>query len=280
MGGAVERGRAYCLLIRDPGIVAAHHAVALPGSCYCMEGTMSDLKHSITLEPGDVFGILVGDKVAKCVVNAVAIGADKPKPPKVNQCNPRWADVPLTPKTSSTVCNVGCLVCSVYSLAMLWGYDQGLPTFLGALYRAGAFSGAYLSNPAAAADAIDVLRWDMLPVKDLYMEPYHDWSVIPANMGLIKYALEDQPVIVQVDYDPSDRDIDTHFVVAYQYIPPSLPGAVDDDLLIMDPMGGRYVSVLEYFNPRWAWDGSMREGVTKVARTVTGARIWTTASGT
>lgn len=254
MAGAVERGRARCLL----------------------EVAMSDLKHSITLEPGDTFGVQVGCKVAKCMVNAVAVGGDVPKPPGVNQRNPQWADDPLTPETDSTIGDVGCLACSIYSLALLWGYDKDLGTFLGTLYDAGAFSGAYLSNPAAAADAIDVLRWEVVMVKGTQHRQFKDWSWVPAPVDFLSDVLDLQPVVVQVDYDPQDRDIDTHFVVAYQYVPPSLPGGIDDDLLIMDPVGGRYASVLEYFDPDWLRDGSMPEGVTKVARTVTGARIWTT----
>ena len=44
-------------------------------------------------------------------------------------------------------------------------------------------------------------------------------------------------------------------------------------VVVMDPMTG-HTSVLTYFNPAWLNDWMKREGITKVQRTLTGARVW------
>jgi len=280
VGRAPEGAFTPYLLDRDPGTVRHDGPIRFPGSCFYKGVVVSDLKHSITLEPGDVFGILVAGRVAKCSVNHVTVANDAPKPPKVNQCNVVWGNEPLTPDTNQTICQVGCLAISLFSQAVLWGCPYDLRTFLKVLYNAGAFSRAYLVDAQAAADAIDVLRWDPVMYGGFPHNPRKDWTVLPAPAEFLSDVLSRQPVIVQLDYDPSDRDIDSHFVLAYRYVPPTLPGDVDDDLLIMDPMGGVYRRASHYFNPDWLRDGSMPDGVTQVERIVTGARIWTRASGT
>jgi hypothetical protein len=232
---------------------------------------------NITLEAGTVFGLLIGDRVAKCTVNHVSTSDKSPEPPKVNQCDIAWGAQSLTPEINLTICQVGCRACSLFSQYLMWGGEYDLRTFLDVLYDHGAFSGGYLSNPAAASEAVDVLHWGRVVVGEHQYHPYYNWHNGPAWIGLLKTVLDHQPLIVQLDYDPKDRDIDSHFVLAYQYLPPTLPGDVDDDLLIMDPLGGKYRRVSHYFNPDWLRDGSMPEGVTKVSRIVTGARIWTRA---
>ncbi len=203
-------------------------------------------------------------------------------PPLFKQCDPRWHDKRYSPQSSNTFCQSGCLVCSVASLAAWAGYDVDPVTFAEKAAEAGAFEGAELkhhgrvsveetpvaefANNEAVADAFPCLEW--------HEDSYHHWASAPADLDLLARLLDKHPVVVQLDFDPRDRDIDTHFVLAYEYVPaPDEENWMNDDLGIMDPMTG-YTSVLSYFNPKW-WGHYMEsKRVTKVARTLTGARVW------
>ena len=203
-------------------------------------------------------------------------------PPVFKQCDWPWRDEPYSPSSSLTFCRAGCLVCSLASLACWVGYDVNPITFAESIAEKGAFDEAYLRHPTAVTLAYPRLLWRVAgeeaywsPRRECYETSFIDWRNRPVDLALLRMLLAQQPVVVEVDYDPFDPDVDQHFVLAVEYVPDP-EGGLNDDLLIMDPMAGM-TSVLSYFNPAWLNDWMRRNEVTKVMRTVTGARVWEVA---
>lgn len=196
------------------------------------------------------------------------------RPPQVNQNDPLWRDEHYSETTTCTFGQCGCYVCALYSLACWGGYIEDLSTFAESLDEVGVFDRGDLMRRDLVSKAVPVLRWDGVYVRSELRQPYVSWRYEPADLELLQVALRRNPVVVEIDFLPGTVCVEQHFVLAYAYIAPSLPGSIEDDLLVMDPWGGDYTSILTYFNPAWLRDGTMPGGVTKVARTVTGARLW------
>ncbi len=189
---------------------------------------------------------------------------DEPPPPLVLQCDEPWAGQIYAPGGTKTFCQAGCLVCCATSLAQWAGYDVDPMGFAEAIGQEGAFAGNDLVDKTAVTARFSRLVWGD--------DSFKDWRKVAADLGYLVETLEQYPVIVEVDYDPADADVDQHFVVAYRYIPDPA-GGLNDDLLVMCPMVG-YTSVLDYYNPNWFGEWMEDNHVTRVARTVTGARVW------
>jgi hypothetical protein len=67
-------------------------------------------------------------------------------------------------------------------------------------------------------------------------------ALTDSQMGLIKSSLDaGYPVMVQLDYNPKDVDLDSHFVLLIGYNP-----ADENDFTIADPIGGRVHSLKDY----------------------------------
>ena len=196
------------------------------------------------------------------------------KPPCVWQHSPLYADYEYSTGYPATVGRSGSLLCAVYSLAQWAGYRTCFPKFAEGLNAAGAFSGAYLYHPEAVESVVPNLRWNHERLSDWDCKSRQDWVSNPANLGFIQDVLQRNPLVVKMDFFSTTVFADPHVVLAYEYVEPPFDGSVEDDLLIMDPWTGTYTSVLTYFNPLWLRDGSMAEGVTKVQRTVIGARAF------
>jgi len=80
-------------------------------------------------------------------------------------------------------------------------------------------------------------------------------------MEMVNRLLEWGPVVAEVDFDYTDRDVDQHFVVLIER-------DGEDEVEIADPWDGMKVGLVErYFNPEWP----APEG--KVARVITGLRL-------
>jgi len=182
-------------------------------------------------------------------------------PPAFLQCDERWGDKIYAPGGTLTFCKAGCLMCCVTSLAAWAGYHIEPVEVATTLGKAGAFSGNLLTHYAKVSEAFPLLQW----------KGREDWRQVPADLELLRASLRQWPVIVELDYEPSDIDVDQHFVLAIRY--QSDPdGGLNDSLLIMDPMQG-YTSISDYFNPDWiAW--CRRKKITKVQRILTGARVF------
>jgi len=195
-------------------------------------------------------------------------------PPTIAQCASPHGYQPLNTQTKLTFCRVGCLVCSLYSLAVWAGYGDTLLNFAEELDKEGAFEGAELRHPSRAWPVYTRLNWTRKIVEPYGCSSLVHWYNKPADLDLLAALLVAHPVVAEVDYKPATGAVDQHFVLALQYIPPSKDGTVEDDLLVMDPIRGSVCSVLAYFNPNWLRDGTMAPGVTMVQRTLMGLRIW------
>ena len=203
-------------------------------------------------------------------------------PPTFKQCDWPWRDRPYSPSSTLTFCRAGCLVCCAASLACWAGYDVDPLVFAEAIAERGAFDGAYLQHPTAVTLAYPRLGWHQVgeaaywsPRYGCHESSYIDWRERPVDLDLLRSLLAQQPVVVEVDYDPLDPDVDQHFVLAAEYVPDP-EGGLNDDLRVMDPMAGM-TSVLSYFNPAWLNDWMRRNEITKVMRVLTGARVWEVA---
>jgi hypothetical protein len=200
-------------------------------------------------------------------------------PPQFLQCKPPWSNKLYSPTGSLTFCKAGCLVCSTAAQAAHANYNVNPATFARAIADQGAFQGNYLQHPTAITRAFPRLLWHKANAPTFWSPRYKrkessfiNWREQPADLELLQTLLNKQPVVLEVDYDPQDNDVDQHFVLAYQYIPdPS--GGLNDDLRVMDPMAG-HTSILSYFNPHWLNNWMRRNEITKVMRTITGARVW------
>lgn len=201
-------------------------------------------------------------------------------PPLFKQCDKPWGSKPYSDQSGNTHCFSGCLVSAFASLAN-WANTSPLkitPFTVGKLLsERGAFVGPYLSHPSRVGYQ---MKWYKSPYEKFTSPRYGfmqetskvDYTQRPADVELLANILERHPVVALLDYYPHDNDIDTHFVLVYKYIPDPT-GGLNDDALIMDPMGG-YTSILTYFNPEWYGQWMIDNNVSKVARTICGLRIW------
>lgn len=197
------------------------------------------------------------------------------------QCDSRWAGLIYSPTGTLTYCAAGCLVTAGASLAHWCGYDVDSPTdFAERIGEVGAFEGNLLQYPSKVALAYPDLKWHgredrvfYSPRYDEYETSLIDWRDRPVDMELLLHLLDMFPVILEVDYNPQDPDVDQHFVLALPHGYIESRDGINDDLAIMDPMSG-YTTVVTYFNPDWVNDWMVKHDVTKVARTVTGARVY------
>ncbi|RLI52508.1 MAG: hypothetical protein DRO87_13095, partial [Candidatus Thorarchaeota archaeon] len=134
-----------------------------------------------------------------------------------------WSDINLG-ESPETMYGSGCLVTAVASSAVILDPDMNPLKLVNWLNDNDGFTADGRMRIAKPAEFIDGLEY----------EGYHLWRAEDqsADLGMIREALERGPVIVQVDYDPRDSDLDSHFVVAFA------ESSDGDDLWIMDPWDG------------------------------------------
>jgi len=196
------------------------------------------------------------------------------RPPIVWQKDPKIEHKQYCLCGDLTFGQAGCLVCCTYAIARFAGYKGKLTEFAHKIDVAGAFRGGLLSNPAAVSAVVPEMKWHTRPKYAGRYGSYINWRKEPAELEVLVSVLEDQPVIVEVDFQPRTFQVEQHFVVAYHYVPLANDSGIEDDLRVMDPWTGTYTSLLTYFNPQWLYDGSMKSGVTKVQRAIQGLRVW------
>lgn len=254
-------------------------ALLLKGAHYRVEANLWRVAHGVA-GPGEVdegadFVLVTRERRAQFRV--LGLG----KPPLFLQCDPQWGGKRYAPEGRLTFCQAGCLVCSLASLAGWTGMYVGVTpaTFAEAIGEEGAFVGDMLGHPSRVERACHRLKWHGRGDGAFWSKRYKrketsfiDWQKRPADLGLLRELLERQPVVVEVDYKPPTKKVDQHFVLAYEYVADP-EGGLNDDLLVMDPMTG-YTSVLTYFSPDWLGTWMRQNKITKVGRTLMGARVW------
>lgn len=193
------------------------------------------------------------------------------KPPLFGQRWEAWGPRKYSKKSHYTFAQAGCLITCVAMLAKWAGYDTNPLDAAQQLDAVGGFSGPPYSGHMIAEKVPLVfpkLQWNRFGSR-------YDWPLTPADVGLLARLLEKHPVIVQVDFDPRDKDVDSHFMLAYKYVPASGTTGPVDELYVADPWTGEYVlasgnkSLGGYFNPAWRLNG-----ITRVQRLVTAMRVF------
>lgn len=243
----------------------------------------------IALDLSGTVTLVVTDGTSKYRITASDIQVERiveelatEKPPRFGQCSDPWRNQRYSPDGTLTFCQAGCLVTALASLAAWAGYDTNPGRFAQKIGQEGAFVGDLLGHPSRVTRAYERLVWHQdrvfwSPMYDRNETSFIDWRSRAVDLGLLKTLLEQQPVVVEVDFKPQTPQVDQHFVLAIDYKPDPADG-IEDDLLVMDSWTGSYTSVLTYFNPIWLHETALREGrSTKVARTVMGARMWDVA---
>ena len=178
--------------------------------------------------------------------------------PMYCQRDPRWAGDWLGPdEGGGTLGGSGCAV----TCAAMVATAVGCVVTPGALNRWLCELGGFSS--VGCAEPRNQLRWEVMPAFCPLLEwkGRGSWRAGPADVTVIREAMERGPVVAEVDFDYRDMDVDQHFVVLLRWIG-------EDDLEIADPWDGARVGLVErYFNPRWSAPAG------KVARVITGLRV-------
>jgi len=177
--------------------------------------------------------------------------------PAYSQRDLRWAGDQLGPsRGGGTLGGAGCAVTCAAMLATAVGCDVTPGELNKWLSENGGFCGV-------AGSPLNLLLWhrvaEFCPL--LEWERAYRWRDKPAEMEVVRLALEHGPTVAEVDFDYHDMDVDQHFVVLVGFVG-------DDEIEIIDPWDGARVGLVErYYNPVW----SAPEG--KVARVLTGLRL-------
>jgi hypothetical protein len=190
---------------------------------------------------------------------AAALGPEEPEFPLYSQRDPLWADDWLGPDMGGgTLGGAGCAVTCAAMLctAVGCGVTPGdLNVWLSDHDGFDRLEPGYPRNQLVWPKVTEfclLLRWD----------GYRQYRSLPADVTQIHLLMELYgPVVAEVDFDYTDRDIDQHFVVLLDWVG-------EDEVEVADPWDGQRVKLTErYFNPGW----SAPKG--KVARVITGLRV-------
>jgi hypothetical protein len=178
--------------------------------------------------------------------------------PLYSQKDPLWADDRLGPDMGGgTLGGAGCAVTCAAMLCTAVGCEVTPGELNAWLCDNDGFSRLRAGEPrnqliwGKVTEFCLLLRWD----------GYRYYRYNPADVTQIKLLMELYgPVVAEVDFDYTDRDVDQHFVVLLDWL-------AEDEVEIADPWDGQRVRLTErYFNPAW----SAPKG--KVARVITGLR--------
>jgi GH25 family lysozyme M1 (1,4-beta-N-acetylmuramidase) len=149
--------------------------------------------------------------------------------PAFSQRDPRWKDIKLGTSTS-TIGGYGCLMTAGSMVARYYGVDTD-PARLNQLLID---NGGYVNSQGGSTNAnlfVFGVLTDIFPQVKMDWTNFIDCSDIPAPLDKIdSLLLAGYPVIVQVDYNPSDADIDQHWVV--------IKGKRNGSYIINDPIDG------------------------------------------
>ncbi len=152
--------------------------------------------------------------------------------PEFSQRDLPWRDIKLG-ESQETMYGSGCLVTAVAAATVILDPEMDplkLVTWLNANNGFTVTGELILAKPAEFINGLE-------------FENYYTWRGDDENtdMGLVREALLRGPVIIQVDHDPNDSDLDSHFVVAIA------ANDDDDDFWVMDPWKGETCLLLDTF---------------------------------
>jgi len=151
--------------------------------------------------------------------------------PQFSQKDPRWKDIKLG-TSNSTIGGYGCLMTDATMVARYYGHDVN-PAQMNQLLID---NGGYVNGNLFVFGALT----------DIFPDVVIDWNNFincidtPAPLGTIDaMLLAGYPVIVQVDFNPSDADIDQHWV--------TIVGKQGGSYIINDPIDGARVKFEERY---------------------------------
>lgn len=192
----------------------------------------------------------VADRLKALIQNSLTV-------PAYDQHDPRWAGDRLGPdRGGGTLGGAGCAVTCAAMLAT----SVGCPVTPGELNKWLSENGGFFREEGGPRN---LLHWHKVagfcPL--LEWERAHRWRDRPADMEVVRLALEQGPTVAEVDFDYRDKDVDQHFVVLVGF-------TGDDEIEIVDPRDGVRVGLVErYYNPTWSAPAG------GVARVLTGLRL-------
>lgn len=161
-------------------------------------------------------------------------------PISYSQNDPRWAQQRYAAEL--TFAQAGCYVCCVAMLNTLTGATDTPPQVAALMCKAGCFDGEMLSKPHLIPNALPNLEWPTGAYWNRTKSALSDseWDMVKSKI------LVDQAIILKVDYKPANGVFNMHFVLAVD-----LSG--DDDLIILDPIDGKRVSLIERYGAARGW---------------------------
>lgn len=194
------------------------------------------------------------------IEGAVAtVPADYATFPLYSQRDPAWSRKQLGPdRAGGTIGTKGCAVTSGAALSAFVGCGLDPGQLNARLREMDGFWPNGLDGPR------NLLRWEKVAeiCPELRWGGFLHYTGGPADMERIAELLEHGPVVAELDFDTSDRDVDQHFVVLLCMT------ADGDDAWALDPWTGEVVRVADaYYNPAWSAPAG------KVARVITGLRL-------
>jgi hypothetical protein len=164
-----------------------------------------------------------------------------PEPPKpvmvaYSQNDPRWKDKVYA--GGWTFGRGGCYTIGVADIASLAGYTDEPPEVAAKLREVGAYVGAELLHPERIPQAYPRLRWD-----GAY--DWHDLILGDEQMAIVQDELNVGPTIMEVDFVPTTRERNQHFVIAEMFT--MHEDNETADLLITDTWNGAACRLLETY---------------------------------
>ena len=142
-----------------------------------------------------------GKRLTADLSNVRYIGGSGPDLIPYSQRDPRWVNEKYA--GGVTFGKAGCYVTAVASVLSTVGYTDTPPEVAKELRDAGCFAGAFLSRPERIPLAYPRMK---------YAETYR-WHDTAADMDIVWANLELGPVIAEVDFRPTTRAFNQHFVV-------------------------------------------------------------------
>lgn len=151
----------------------------------------------------------------------------------ISQRNYLWSWMRLG-NTRSSIYWYGCYFISLFMFFSSKGFIYSLVNLLNSLKKSGGFSGDQI-NPSGVLSLLG---------RDWKYER-KDWETKPAEMGVIQELIDSgYPVITKVDFNPSTRNIDGHFVLVTGYV---LTNGKITDLYANDPWTGKEILLNQYY---------------------------------